>query len=257
MVANSKSVRAPDSSSEPAPAVVTAMSVRRIQSSYRQVADQIRDLITAGDLVAGQRLPSEAEMIPLFGVSRSTIREALRILSTNGLVVTRRGVNGGTFVAELDGSRVEGVLNSALETLVLTNQVDSQDFLTAWMAIEGPAARLAARRKGGEFLADLEVSSRAPREGSARAERLKQSSNFHFAVLSASNNLLLEAMGRPVSVVARSRFSLTTPDESFWKLNTDEHRRIYEAIAEGDEDAAENEAKGHLENLRKYYGNRS
>ena len=78
------------------------MTVRRIQSSYRQVADQIQDLIIAGDLVAGQRLPSEAEMIPLFGVSRSTIREALRILSTNGLVVTRRGVNGGTFVAELD-----------------------------------------------------------------------------------------------------------------------------------------------------------
>jgi len=234
--------------------LASTLTVRRIQSSYRQVADQIQDLIISGDLVAGQRLPSEAEMIPLFGVSRSTIREALRILATSGLVSTRRGVNGGTFVAELDGSRVEGALNSAFETLALTKKVGAQDFLTAWMAIEGPSARLAAQRKGGELLAELELTSRAPRIDSSRAERLKQSSNFHFAVLSASNNLLLEAMGRPVSVVARSRFSSTTPGEEFWKSNSDEHRRIYEAIASGDEDAAEEESKGHIMNLRKYYG---
>ena len=257
MVAKSKSVEVTDSSEELLTAPTSSMTVRRIQSSYRQVADQIQDLIIAGDLVAGQRLPSEAEMIPLFGVSRSTIREALRILSTNGLVVTRRGVNGGTFVAELDASRVEGVLNSALDTLALTNQVDSGDFLTAWMAIEGPSARLAARLKGGEYLGELEVCSRPPDENSSRAEKLKQSSHFHFAVLSASKNLLLEAMGRPVSAVARSRFSRTAPGEDFWQINTEEHRRIYDAIAAGDEVAAEEETKKHIENLGMYYGSSS
>ena len=76
------------SQSTRAPAV--GLDVKRVQTSYMQVADQLRDLITRGDLAVGQRLPSEAELAPLFGVSKSTIREALRILVTDGLVETRR-----------------------------------------------------------------------------------------------------------------------------------------------------------------------
>jgi GntR family transcriptional repressor for pyruvate dehydrogenase complex len=229
------------------------LEVRRIRSSYIQVADQLRDLISKGDLVVGQRLPSEAEMAPLFGVSRSTIREALRILVTDGLVVTRRGVRGGTFVAELDPARVEGVLNNAFNLLALTNKVRAADFLEAWQAIDVPAARLAARRREAEDLAELERLSAPAASTAPRSARLQQSSDFHFAVLGASGNLLLEAMGRPVSAVARARFSRTSPDENFWEINTAEHRRIYEAIAAGDEDAAAREAAEHVMGLAKYY----
>jgi GntR family transcriptional regulator, transcriptional repressor for pyruvate dehydrogenase complex len=229
------------------------LEVRRIRSSYMQVADQLRDLISRGDLVIGQRLPSEAEMAPLFGVSRSTIREALRILVTDGLVVTRRGVHGGTFVAELDPARVEGVLNNAFNLLALTNKVRAADFLEAWQAIDVPAARLAARRRKAEDLAELDRLSAPAASTAPRAARLQQSSDFHFAVLGASGNLLLEAMGRPVSAVARARFSRTSPDKRFWETNTAEHRRIYEAIAAGDEEAAGREAADHVMGLAKYY----
>ena len=54
-------------------------------------------------------------MAPLFGVSRTTIREALRILVTDGLVETKRGVHGGTFVVDVDTSHVEGLLHGALD----------------------------------------------------------------------------------------------------------------------------------------------
>jgi GntR family transcriptional regulator, transcriptional repressor for pyruvate dehydrogenase complex len=229
------------------------LEVRRIQSSYMQVADQLRDLISRGDLIVGQRLPPEAEMAPLFGVSRSTIREALRILVTDGLVVTRRGVHGGTFVAELDHARVEGVLSDAFNLLALTNKVKAADFLEAWQAIDVPAARLAARRREDEHVAELDRLSAPASPTTPRAARLQQSSDFHFAVLGASGNLLLEAMGRPVSAVARSRFSRTAPNESFWDTNTAEHRRIYEAIAAGDEEAAAREAAHHIVSLKKYY----
>ena len=85
-------------------------------------------------------------MAPLFGVSRSTIREALRILVTDGLVETKRGVRGGTFVVDVDTSHVEGLLNSTLNLLAVTNRVGPDDFLDAWHAIEAPAAALAATR---------------------------------------------------------------------------------------------------------------
>lgn len=230
-----------------------AFEVRRIQSSYMQVSEQLRDLIVRGDLAVGERLPSEAEMAPLFGVSRSTIREALRILVTDGLLVTRRGVQGGTFVAALDSSRIEGVLRNAFNVLALTNQVDAADFLEAWQAIDVPAARLAARHADADALEQLNLLSATLPGTTPRAERLQQSADFHFAMLAASGNQLLEAMGRPVSAVARARFSQTSPDERFWKKNTAEHRRIFEAIAAGDQDAAAAEAASHIRGLAKFY----
>ena len=232
---------------------VLALDIRRIQSSYMQVAEQLRDNILRGELAVGGRLPSEAEMAPLFGVSRSTIREALRILVTDGLLVTRRGVHGGTFVANLDPSRIEGVLSMAFNLLALTNQVSARDFLDAWRAIDVPAAGLAAHRHGGDSLEELERTSRMMSSTSSRAKRLQQSGDFHGAVLASSGNLLLEAMGRPVNAVARARFSQTAPTEEFWQLNTEEHRRIYKAIAAGDIELAKDEAAKHVDGLRKYY----
>jgi len=232
---------------------VLPLNVRRIQSSYMQVAEQLRENILRGELSLGQRLPSEAEMAPLFGVSRSTIREALRILVTDGLLVTRRGVHGGTFVAELDPSRIEGVLSTAFNFLALTNQVSVRDFLDAWRAIDVPAAGLAAYRHGGDGLEALERTSRMMPSTAPRAKRLQQSGDFHSAVLAASGNLLLEAMGRPVNSVARARFAQTAPTEEFWQHNTEEHRRIYAAIAAGDIELAQDEAAKHVDGLRKYY----
>ncbi len=246
--------RSPTTIDRPAATPARSFEVRRIQSSYLQVAEQVRDLILRGDLVAGQRLPSEAEMAPLFGVSRSTIREALRILVTDGLLVTRRGVHGGTFVAELDPMHIAGVLDTAFNILAVTNQVGAADFLEAWRAIEAPAARLAARRRGGDVGEQLRDMSALLPASAPRAARLQQATDFHFALLSASGNLLLEAMGRPVSAVARARFAQTAPSEEFWRTNTEEHRRIYEAIIVGDEDRAEAEAVRHVEGRRSYYG---
>ena len=230
------------------------LEVRRIQASYQQVAQQLRDLVLKGDLVVGQRLPSEAEMAPLFGVSRSTIREALRILVTDGLLVTRRGVLGGTFVAEPDSERIEGVLNDAFQVLALTNQVSATDFLDAWLAIEAPAARLAARHRAEDDLKALEATSRTLPPRTPCSVRLQQSGDFHSALLRGSQNLLLEAMGRPVATVARARFSKTAPTDRFWRQNTEEHRRVYEAVAAGDDERAERELATHVEGLAKYYG---
>lgn len=61
-------------------------------------------------------------------------------------MLTKRGVQGGTFVVEPDAAHVEGILNFSLDLLAMTNQVRLDDFLDAWHAIEAPAAQLAAKR---------------------------------------------------------------------------------------------------------------
>lgn len=83
------------------------LPVSRVLPAYQQVANQLRELIMKGTLVVGERLPAEGEMALKFGVSRSTVREALRGLSSQSLVQTKRGVNGGTFVAEPSAEHVQ------------------------------------------------------------------------------------------------------------------------------------------------------
>jgi DNA-binding FadR family transcriptional regulator len=193
-------------------------------------------------------------MAPLFGVSRSTIREALRILVTDGLVETKRGVHGGTFVVEVDASHVEGLLINTLDLLAMTNRVGPDDFLDAWNAIEAPAAALAAVRATPGDVDQLRHLSCGPTADElSRPEVVARNTRFHSTVLHASRNLLLEAMGRPVAAVARARFSQTDPDREFLMMIADEHREIADAIADADPDAARAATVNHIEGLRSFY----
>jgi GntR family transcriptional repressor for pyruvate dehydrogenase complex len=74
------------------------VSVRRVRKAYEQVADQLRELILTGQIAPEQRLPNEAALASQFGVSRPTIREALRVLSAQALIRTTKGSSGGSFV---------------------------------------------------------------------------------------------------------------------------------------------------------------
>jgi GntR family transcriptional repressor for pyruvate dehydrogenase complex len=75
-----------------------------------QVADRIKDWVVERDLKTGARLPSEAEMIEQFGVSKGTVREAMRILEAQGLIVTRTGPGGGSFVGKVTAERAKALL---------------------------------------------------------------------------------------------------------------------------------------------------
>ncbi|MEE4186963.1 MAG: GntR family transcriptional regulator, partial [Roseobacter sp.] len=75
-----------------------------------KVADEIKQWVVDRDLKKGDKLPNEAEMIALFAVSKGTVREALRILEAQGLIVTRTGPGGGSFVGEVSRDRALSLL---------------------------------------------------------------------------------------------------------------------------------------------------
>src|SRR6201996_5214030 len=132
---------APDAHSEtPAP------RVRRIRKASEQVADQLRALILGGELPAGAKLPTEQLLAADFGVSRATVREALTGLSTEGLLRTVKGVNGGSFVTTPTPDRVSDALNLAVTLLSQTNGVTLADLLEIREYLEIPAARRAPGR---------------------------------------------------------------------------------------------------------------
>lgn len=219
--------------------------------AYRSIARRLRELILDGRLVPGQRLPNEAELSASFSVSRSTIREALRELSSQNLIVTTRGVTGGSFVAHPDSNQIAGSLEAGLGLLSMTHEVSVDELLEARELLEVPAARLAAHRRSEEQLAQLRAAMRE--EHAALQTDFEGHRRFHAAVLDAAGNGLLEIMTRPLFSVLRGRFLRDQAPPKFWEQVTEDHGLILARIEAADGNGAAHEMLHHLERLRDTY----
>ncbi|MDX6631750.1 MAG: hypothetical protein QOH00_3996, partial [Gaiellales bacterium] len=134
------------------------MKVERIRKAYEQVADQLLQMINSGELKPGDRLPSEAELAADFGVSRTTVREALRILATRNLIHTRKGMAGGHFIVEPTVGSISEFLVANYGLLTAANTVTLEHLLQAREMIEGPAAAIAARNRDDDDLVKIRGS---------------------------------------------------------------------------------------------------
>jgi GntR family transcriptional repressor for pyruvate dehydrogenase complex len=228
------------------------LRVRKVQAAYRQVAEQLRDQIVTGALASGTRLPSEAELAKLFGVSRSTVREALRLLASQHLIDTTRGVAGGSFVSSPDAVTVAENLGGTLGLLVNAQDMTVAHLLEARLLLEPPAARLAAERATPQALADLRrtVENTSHLEAS---QGFVVHWDFHTTLVSVTANPLLRMMCQPINAVLRTRLHRDRVARTTWDDVDHDHLRIYEAVAAGDTDAAERLTRAHLTGLRPLY----
>jgi GntR family transcriptional regulator, transcriptional repressor for pyruvate dehydrogenase complex len=233
------------------------LPVQRIAPAYRQVADQLRALVLKGELAPGQRLPNETELSTMFGVSRSTIREALRVLSSHNLITTSRGVGGGSFVARPAPDHISDYLETSLGLLTGSDEADTiglSDLLEAREILEVPAARLAAGRRTEDQLEQLQTClGNEQKMVEADERRYEEHRQFHELVVESAGNSLLAIVTRPVFSVVQSRFRRDAAPKRFWADVVDAHERILRCIAAGDEDGAAREMFDHLEELRDTY----
>ncbi|MCW0216452.1 MAG: GntR family transcriptional regulator [Pseudonocardia sp.] len=228
------------------------LRVQRVRPAYRQVADELRSQIMRGALGPGERLPSEAELSRAFGVSRSTVREALRALTSQHLIETLRGVQGGSFVAAPDPTRVVEDVGSALGVLVATPYLQLEDLLEARLLLEPAAARLAAQRADAETVDAVRAAANAPRDPQDPSGFVPHL-DFHTTVLMATGNLMFTMMGQPVSDVLRTQLDRDTVARREWDEVDECHRVIAEHIAAGEAEAAEDTMRSHLLDLRGLY----
>ncbi|MEN3283857.1 MAG: hypothetical protein V7607_4997 [Solirubrobacteraceae bacterium] len=224
--------------------------VRRIRKAFEQVADQLREIITAGALLPGERLPTEAELASQFGVSRATVREALRLLSAQNLVRTAKGVGGGSYVNAPTAAHVSDLLGSNLG--LMSGELGVDALIEARAVLEVPAARLAAGRRTADDLQALHAAipdalPRLPIE-----ERFIHNRDFHFRVLQAAGNPLLSIVAKPIFLVLHARTG-GTASRGAQRSVDDDHREIARALEAGDGDAAEDAMRRHLERLRPGY----
>ena len=171
--------------------------------AYQQLADDLRAEITSGRLQPGERLPPEPELCVKIGVSRSTVREALRLLASQHLIVTTRGVTGGSFVAHPDAGQLADGLSTGFALLSHSAAIGLADLLELRRALEIPAAGLAALRREEGHLTELRGALFDP-EIDDFDTMLTAHSAFHRAIAKATGNPLFELVGQPIGAVVRS-----------------------------------------------------
>ena len=229
-----------------------AMTQHDTNPAYSRVANELRRLILDGELIPGEQLPVEADLAERFGVSRSTVREALRSLTTQNLAVTVRGVSGGTFVSRPDPDQVSDSLTTGLGFLTVAEELTVAELMQARELLEVPAAGSAARNRTAEQLERI-LGSLPARPGSDVAPTFDVNRGFHIRIVEAAGNRLLEVMTRPIFYVLQTRFLRDAAPKLFWRQVDTEHRRIADAIERGDPEVAAAEMAEHLAHLHATY----
>jgi GntR family transcriptional regulator, transcriptional repressor for pyruvate dehydrogenase complex len=208
------------------------------------IVEQIRQLMHRGQLRPGDRLPAERDLCELFGVSRVTVREALRMLESAGLVEIRVGARGGAFVTVPSSNRV----GEGLADLLTLSVISAADVTEVRMILELGTVPLVCERATEDDLADLaricEWSEAALRDG---AYSMEISLEFHARVAQAAHNLPLEMLFG--SFRGPLQMSLQEAKEAapeMGTLGTKEHERFIEAVRRRDADAASRIMREHL-----------
>lgn len=213
--------------------------------AYAVVADRIRRRILSGDLPPGARLPTEAELMQEFGFSRSTIREATRILASERLVHTTRGPGGGTFVLRPDLGQLTTQVENSVALMAVAEMVTVDQLMDVRLLTEVHAAGTAAHLRSDEQLSRMRASL-GPRENHPAYEA---DQDFHMQILAAAGNPMLELACAPVFRVLNDRFASEFASEDFWITSHVDHERIMAAIERGDAMAAMSEMRRHLDRL--------
>jgi GntR family transcriptional regulator, transcriptional repressor for pyruvate dehydrogenase complex len=194
----------------------------------------------------GERLPPEPELCVRTGVSRSTVREALRLLASQHLIVTTRGVTGGSFVAHPDAEQLSDALSTGLTLLTHSAGIGFADLLELRRALEIPAAGLAAARRTDAHLAEIRVALFDPDIDDFDV-MIQAHTAFHEAVAKATGNPLFELVTRPLYHLSYGEELIEALPEDYWERIDADHRELLECLKRSDADAAITAARRHLD----------
>lgn len=207
------------------------------------LAARLREMILSSGLAEGTPLPTERELVAQSGLSRASVREALRVLETEGLVLTRAGRNGGSKVRRPGRDSI----SRSFELFVRSHGVRFEALLEAREAIEPAAAALAAIHRQDVDLAEMTRIHDELGAASNVDEHVRLNLMWHRAIMRASRNELLiaffDAIADSVQAATESR-SLNSADVRREVVRA--HGRVLAAIAAQDSDAAFRRMQRHV-----------
>jgi DNA-binding FadR family transcriptional regulator len=223
------------------PGLFSKVSVGRMSEV---IVDKIRELMREGQLKPGDRLPPERELCESFGVSRVTMREALRMLESAGLVEIRVGARGGAFVTAPTSNRV----GEGLTDLLTLSVISAAHVTEVRMILELGIVPLVCERATDDDLAALEkICERS--EGALRAGdyTMEMSLEFHTAIAQATHNpaveMLVESFRGPILMSLEEAHEVAP---EMGGRGTEEHEEFVAAVRRRDSDEAVRIMREHL-----------
>jgi DNA-binding FadR family transcriptional regulator len=213
------------------------------QRLYRQIADQLRTLMTHGEFKPGERLPAERDLAKQLGVSRPSVREALIALEVEGWVEVRTG--SGVYV-------LQRARKAAAAKKVPMNEWGPLELIRARRVIEGEVAALAAAHAKRKDLQALRSAIELMQEDTERGiAPLKGDRAFHTGIAQAAGNAVLvdtvqtfwDARRGPLFERLGDWFERVPS----WRIAIAEHEAIYEAIRAHDAEGARATMQVHMD----------
>jgi GntR family transcriptional repressor for pyruvate dehydrogenase complex len=213
------------------------------------LAQQVVNEIADQDLQPGSALLSERAMLERYGVARGTLREALRLLELQGIIVIKTGPGGGPFVAEPASRHFA----AALATMLQLRHASFSAVLEARHDLEPLLAAKAARHIGQQDLDGLRESVEHIAEVVGDAEAyLAENENFHAIIARAAGNEVFSLIISSLAWICDGTAVGVEFTLSARKSVCEEHRRIYAAIAAGDAEAAHAAMEHHVMDFERY-----
>ena len=219
---------------------------------YEEIVEQIRGMITGGELKPGDRLPAERDMAESLGVSRASVREALTALETVGILDIRPGE--GTFVRRTSDSETF----ESLTLLLSVEQTPEVQMMEVRRILETESAALAAKRGTGADLQKIQDSLLVMKTADSISEAVDADVRFHFAIAEATKNSVLLRIMNTVADLMHQTFR-----QDREKLYSNpllgarviaEHEAILEAIQARNPDEAWAKMLEHINNIESSIG---
>ncbi|MEC8631066.1 MAG: FCD domain-containing protein [Pseudomonadota bacterium] len=216
-----------------------------------QVADQIKQWVVERDLKKGDKLPNESAMIELFSVSKGTVREALRILEAQGLIVTKTGPGGGSIVGEVSANRAR----SLLANYFYFQDLSVADIYQMRRALEPELAASLAGTLTEDQIAELQgLAERYPEPAKSAEEEKEQhiaSLVFHARLSEFAENKLL---GFVIGFMANILTDMTVyrqlydpPNVVLWSKGREHQLALVEALRAGQAEEARRIMASHMQ----------
>jgi DNA-binding FadR family transcriptional regulator len=219
------------------------LSPMEVPKASDVLANELRERILAGEYVEGTPLPPERELVVQTRMSRTTVREALRILEVQGLIRIKAGRAGGAFVTKPGGESVA----SSLDLLIRGRQLRLASVHETREAIEPSCARLAALHRTTGDLGRLEQANEAIAASTDLDGFLSANVDWHVAVATASHNEILTGI---MMALSRAIYTATNNEgfinDEVRSIAVRAHRSVTRAIKERDADAAVRRMERHV-----------
>lgn len=215
------------------------------------IIKQVRGAILRGDISPGEKLPSSDELMEQFGVSRATLREALRALEYLGLIEIRKGAKGGIYAKEVDMK----VSQESLINFFHFKKVSVEHLSEVRKILEPYAAQIAATAISEDGIRQLkEINDRceAALSGAPDEEINENLVNFHRVIARCTDNPILIFILAFVEDLLQETKELLRPDDGFFQAVVDDHKRIYDALVDRDPERAFDEMYKDVSKVEEY-----